>query len=113
MTVLTMTDDTVQFLLRPRRELAKRLDSLAKQFRRKSGNQVAVEILEQYADFYAQAEQARLDVLTHQRELISSAGGQVRKVPVVKANQDEEHTTRKRELPARSGVGAGRSRAKR
>lgn len=109
-----MADDTVQFLLRPKRELAKRLDTLAKQFRRKSGNQVAVEILEQYTDFYAQAEQAKQDVLTQQKELIgANMGGQVRKIPVVKGNQDEEHATRKRSVPASSGVGAGRSRAKR
>lgn len=65
----------MQYLLRPKRELAKKLDALAEQFGRSSGNQVAVEILEQYHLFYQEAEQAKQDVLVRQRELLGQARG--------------------------------------
>ncbi len=48
--------------------LSKRLERLALKFRKRSKATVAAEIVEQYAEFYEQLEQARLDVLDSQRQ---------------------------------------------
>jgi hypothetical protein len=56
-----------QFLLYAESELVEGMDELAKKFGRKSGNVVAVEILEQYADFWEAAEQAKQNFINQQR----------------------------------------------
>jgi hypothetical protein len=56
-----------QMMLYADEQLIDRLNSLAVKFGRKSGNFVAVEILEQYADFWEDAEEARASIIEQQR----------------------------------------------
>ena len=65
--------DTEQLHLRPRREIINRLHELAEKFKKPSGNQVAVEVLEEYLEFWAKAEQAKYDTIRHQRNAIDGA----------------------------------------
>lgn len=56
-----------QMMLYSDEKLIDRLNSLAVKFGRKSGNFVAIEILEQYADFWEATEEARADIIKQQR----------------------------------------------
>jgi hypothetical protein len=58
--------DTVQFLTRPRRELVARLDDLARQYKRESGNQLMVEIAEMYTEMWIEMEKARRAMFNEQ-----------------------------------------------
>lgn len=84
-----MSGVTTQYKIRISEELAERLDRLSTQYGRKSGNQIAAEVLENYLDFWEQAEMAKLSVIEQQREQLeitqpymSGRGtkGEVRKV---------------------------------
>jgi hypothetical protein len=48
--------DTDQLLLRPDRQLINRLRALAKEFRKPSGNQIALEVVTEYLDLWVQRE---------------------------------------------------------
>lgn len=65
--------DTVQFHIRPHRAVVNELEELSKRFKRDSANQVAVEILRDYSELWANAEQAKLDVITRQTEAVTKA----------------------------------------
>jgi hypothetical protein len=56
-----------QMMLYADEQLIERLNSLAVKFGRKSGNFVAVEILEQYADFWEAAEAGKQAIVAQQR----------------------------------------------
>lgn len=58
--------DTVQFLTRPKREFVTRLDELAKEYKRESGNQLMVEIAEMYTEMWIEMEQARRVIFNEQ-----------------------------------------------
>jgi predicted transcriptional regulator len=58
---------TTQFKVRISDALVERLNQMARDYNRKSGNQIAAEILEYYADFWEHAEQAKLAMLEQQR----------------------------------------------
>lgn len=58
-TTMSQRKDTVQFLTRPKRKLVARLDELARQFDRESGNQLMVEIAEMYTEMWLEMEKAR------------------------------------------------------
>lgn len=70
---MSKTKDTMQFLLRPPRSLVLRLDELAKKYGFDSGNEVAVKIVETYAEMWSEAEKAKLDVFTRQKEGLERA----------------------------------------
>ncbi len=65
--------DTHPFHLRPLRDVTNRLDALAKRFKRESANQIAVEILRDYSELWAAAEQAKLDTIKRQTEVVTQA----------------------------------------
>lgn len=65
--------DTQQFHIRPARDVVNRLESLAKRFKRDSANQVAVEILRDYCELWAAAEQAKYDTIMRQQEAVTRA----------------------------------------
>jgi hypothetical protein len=65
--------DTEQFHIRPPRNLINQLDHLAKQFKRDSPNQVAVEILRDYVGLWAAAEQTKYDTILRQQEALTRA----------------------------------------
>lgn len=64
-----------QFLLYLDEDLINRLHELAQKNGRKSGQFVAMEILEQYADFWQDAEEARQAVIAQQREGLFETSG--------------------------------------
>jgi len=65
--------DNATFFLRPPRDVINRLDELSKKFKRDSPNQVAVEILRDYAELWAAAEQAKYDTILRQQEAVTRA----------------------------------------
>jgi hypothetical protein len=65
--------DTEQLHLRPPRELINRLSELAVQFKKESANQVAVEVLREYLEFWARAEQAKYDTILQQKRAVTGA----------------------------------------
>jgi len=48
--------DNSPFLLRPPRELVNRLEKLCAEFKKPSANQIAVEVIDQYLDSWAEIE---------------------------------------------------------
>lgn len=65
--------DTAQFHIRPTRHVINRLDELSRKFKRDSPNQVAVEILRDYTELWAAAEQAKYDTIIRQQEAVTRA----------------------------------------
>lgn len=61
---------TSQYNVRLADDLIKRLNEAASGHGRRSGNQVAAEIIEQYLDFWQYAESAKQAVINRQREMI-------------------------------------------
>ncbi len=61
---------TQQYKLRLEDEAIERLDKMARKFGRRSGNQVAAEVIEQYLDFWEYAEQAKKAVFEEQRAVL-------------------------------------------
>jgi histone H3/H4 len=64
--------DTAQFNLRPPRRVISRLTELSQKFKR-DATQVAVEVLEEYTELWAEAEQAKRDTISQQ--IKNAAGG--------------------------------------
>lgn len=77
---------TEQYKLRITEDVIKRLDEIARRYGRRSGNQVAAEIIEQYLDFWEQAEQAKVGVLEKQRSVLSAGGARAKQGPTTTAN---------------------------
>jgi hypothetical protein len=65
--------DTIPMQIRPLRETSNRLHKLAEAFKKESGNQVALEIIEEYLEFWVQAEQAKRDTITQQQLALQGA----------------------------------------
>lgn len=65
--------DTEQFHIRPPRDVINRLDELSKKFKRDTPNQVAVEILRDYVELWAAAEQTKYDTIVRQQEALTRA----------------------------------------
>lgn len=63
----TLKDKVKQFKLRAPEELLNRMAQLSETYVRRSVNQVIVEVLTYYLDFWEQAEQARLKKISEQR----------------------------------------------
>lgn len=91
--------DTGQFNLRPPRELVNRLAALAVEFRRDAPTQIAVEILQEYTELWAEAEQAKRDAIERQQSAMRRAIKQeMLKLPLHKAATEtgkKEETRRK------------------
>jgi predicted transcriptional regulator len=67
---------TEQYKVRLDENVIKRLDQIAQRYGRRSGNMVAAEVIEQYLDFWENAEQAKVAVLEQQRAaLLAPATG--------------------------------------
>lgn len=62
-----MPVETVQYKVRIPEELVERLDALAEKYGRRSGNQVAAEVLEIYTSMWEEAESARMAVIEKQK----------------------------------------------
>ncbi len=60
-------DDIEQMNVRLPKAVIGRIDRLAQKYGRRSRNQVASEVIEQYLDFWEEIEQAKLEALKHQR----------------------------------------------
>ena len=74
-----MKSETEQFNIRPDKTLVERLQKLADKFNRRSKAQIAVEIIEQYIDFWEDAETIKFRAVQNQREKFGndlSKGGQ-------------------------------------
>lgn len=65
--------DTEQFHIRPPRNVINRLVELSKKFKRDTPNQVAVEILRDYVELWATAEQTKYDTIVRQQEALTRA----------------------------------------
>lgn len=65
--------DTEQFHIRPPRTVINRLAELSKKFKRDTPNQVAVEILRDYMELWAAAEQTKYDTILRQQEALTRA----------------------------------------
>ncbi len=62
---------TKQYKVGVDESLIERYENAAEKYKRRSGNQVASEVLEQYLDLWEQAEQGRLAVISQQRRALS------------------------------------------
>ncbi|HEY7544431.1 MAG TPA: hypothetical protein VID27_06095 [Blastocatellia bacterium] len=69
-----MPGETTQYKVRISEELVARFEELAEKYGRRSGNQVAAEILEIYTPLWEQAEAARMAVIDSQRAGVVDAG---------------------------------------
>jgi hypothetical protein len=63
---------TDQFLLRPNDELIKKLRDAALRYNKSSGQQVALEVIEQYLDFWEKAEDKKLQEINRQRDSLDA-----------------------------------------
>ena len=84
---MSKSKDTVQFLTRPKRELVKQLDELAKTYNRESGNQLMVEITEMYTKLWIEMENARLAMFEEQTARLQRA----LTLPIKSAEVEREH----------------------
>jgi len=84
---MSKSKDTVQFLTRPKRQLVKQLDELAKTYNRESGNQLMVEIAEMYTKLWIEMENARLAMFEEQRTRLQRA----LTLPIKSAEVEPEH----------------------
>lgn len=81
--------DTVQFNLRPPREVIRRLDELAHQYGFVAATEVAVEVLQYYTDLWAAAEQAKRDAIKNQHEALRRAiQSEMLKLPIKQATTE-------------------------
>ena len=67
---------TEQFLLRPNDALIKRLKNDASKYKRGSGQQVALEVIEHYLEFWEKAEDKKLQEIKRQRESLDMEIGE-------------------------------------
>jgi hypothetical protein len=89
--------DTTQYKIRISEALIARLETMAREYTRKSGNQIAAEIVEQYADFWEQAELARQDMIQQQRVGLEGvyARGKTSRREIEKVLNDAQSRTKK------------------
>ena len=67
--------DNEQYKVRIGTEIVRRLDELATRFGRRSGNQVAAEVIETYLEFWEAAEAVKTEIVDQQRAgLFESTG---------------------------------------
>lgn len=83
--------DTKGFFLRPERGLINRLAQLREEFKKGSANQVAVEIINEYIEFWAEAERAKQEVIEKQRERFSKMKEEMLRLPLVEASAAESN----------------------
>lgn len=86
MEVLSSTDMVKQFKMYLPEEKVAELDSAADRFHRRSGQQVAEEVINLFLIYWEQAEQAKLNRIEDQRESII---GSIARVPTTKANLND------------------------
>lgn len=66
---------TSQLLLRPSEELISRLERAAEAYGYRSRNEVAVEVLETYFEFWELSQQAKQEMIEQQRAVLIEASG--------------------------------------
>jgi len=66
---------TSQLLLRPSEELISRIEKAAEAYGYRSRNEVAVEVLETYFEFWELSQQAKQEVIDQQRAMMIEASG--------------------------------------
>lgn len=89
--------DTTQYKIRISEALIARLEQMAADYSRKSGNQIAAEILEQYVDFWETAEIARQEILDKQRVELRAVytRGKTSKAEIEKVLKDAQSRRKK------------------
>ena len=73
-----LEENVKQFKLRVPEELLSRITQLSERYNRRSVNQVIVDVLTYYLDFWEQAEQARLNKISEQRVSVADLMAQDR-----------------------------------
>lgn len=69
--IWSMTKDNNPFLIRPERQLVNRLRQTADLFKRKSANEIAVEVIREYLEFWIEAESAKQTVFGSQKDRLN------------------------------------------
>lgn len=94
---MPVSDDKTQFNIYISRTTRNRLESLAKQFDMEKGTKVAAEIIETYAELWAEAEQAKHNAIAHQRDAMQRAiKAEMLKLPIKTAATEQEQPKRGR-----------------
>jgi spermidine/putrescine-binding protein len=96
--IMPASEDKTQFNIYITRTTRNRLEALAKQFNMEKGTKVAAEIIETYAEMWAEAEQAKLDVYARQSAAMEKAiKTEMLKLPMKEATADKTpHTVHRR-----------------
>ena len=76
-----MIEKTTQVNVRMPEDLVKKLEQAAQKYRRRSFNQVALEIIEDYLEFWIQAEEVKQGFIAQQREMFSGKTIRAEKSP--------------------------------
>lgn len=71
--------DNKGFFIRPERELINRLHHLSKEFKTQTANKIAVEVINEYLDLWAEAERAKRKVIATQKESRRPKGDALRR----------------------------------
>ena len=96
MTSMPVSDDKTQFNIYISRTTRNRLESLAKQFDMEKGTKVAAEIIETYAELWAEAEQAKHSAIARQRDAMQRAiKAEMLKLPIKEAATEQEPQSRR------------------
>lgn len=66
------------FMVRLDDELIRKLSSSARKYRRRSGNEVASEVIEAYLEFWEAAEDGKIAIVEQQRTILSERGASTR-----------------------------------
>jgi hypothetical protein len=66
-----MNEKTIQVNVRMPEEMVQKLESAAQKYKRRSINQVSLEIIDYYLEFWIQAEEVKQGFISQQRELFS------------------------------------------
>lgn len=85
MRLMPVSDDKTQLNIYIRRTTRNRLEALAKQYDKEKGTKVAADIIELYTELWAEAEQAKHNAVSRQREAIQRAiQSEMLKLPMIK-----------------------------
>lgn len=83
MVIVSVSEDKAQFNIYISRDTRNRLEGLAKEFSKGKGTRVAAEIIETYAEMWAEAEKAREEVIKRQQEAFRRAiQSEMMKLPI-------------------------------
>lgn len=87
-----MRKGTNQYIIRPPQELIDKLRKLAGDYGRPSGNQLALEVITEYLDWWADAEQAKKDRRAEQRKILFGEEGASQDKVIVPVEDEAEES---------------------